>query len=140
MGLQNHYHGVGYCGCTPQLRTNADGSMIAKVPIYTENVFRGKTYKEIHWCVFFGSDAKRADELLMKGSQVHISGFIHYHKYTDKTGQAKSLTQIIVDEFLLTKAMFTKEVYKRIYGDNDNILSNNTGDNKDGRNIPLQQD
>lgn len=121
MALTNCVRLIGHCGTDPVVQRYGGQKTMLRLPIYTEHWSlpdesgHRQNFKELHWCVFFGANAERAGHLLMKGSQVHLSGAIHYHK-VEKQGRSEIRPQIIVEEFTLSsKAMMTKEVYELIF-------------------------
>ena len=122
MALCNEVRLIGYCGTFPKLKAYGDGRKLCRLPVYTEhwayhNNGEQQVFKELHWCIFFGRNAERAEQLLMKGSQIHIRGTIHYHK-REKVGRTEILPQILVDEFMIsTKATVTKELYDQIFNE-----------------------
>lgn len=121
MALTNSCRIIGYCANDPVLINSSSGKMMAKVAVYTEHWWinhqtnEQKTYKNYHWCIFFGNNAHRAKKLLMKGSQVHIEGTLNYlsQEYANRKFH---LPQIWVDQFMIsTKATMTKELYDQIF-------------------------
>jgi single-stranded DNA-binding protein len=127
MTLTNSCRIIGYCASDPISTQTRFGKPMAKVAVYTKDFI--KNNKRIilteakrkdchHWCIFFGKNAERAKRLLMKGSQIHVSGTL---RYVHKTHAGKNfyIAQIWVDEFMLSsKAIMTKELYDRIFNDN----------------------
>lgn len=117
MALTNEIKLVGFCGCDAKLKNSYNGTLICKLPVYTEHwVFNNgqqQKHKEMHWCVFLGKNAERAKRLIMKGSQIFLRGSMHYHKFI-KNGQDVVYPQVMVEEFVLPKAMVTKELYEQI--------------------------
>ncbi|MCW5590021.1 MAG: single-stranded DNA-binding protein [Legionellales bacterium] len=123
MALTNDVRLIGYCGTFPKVKTYKDGRKICRLPVYTEHWSyqtcdgQRQQIKELHWCVFFGRNAERAEQLLMKGSQIHIRGTIHYHKKA-VADRVEVMPQILVDEFMIsTKATVTKELYDYIFNE-----------------------
>lgn len=121
MALTNEIRLVGHCGAHPTTKVFGENRKILRLPIYTEHWsmvdVKGKRrkFKEIHWCVFFDGNAERASKLLMKGSQVHLCGTMHYHK-AEKNGRTEVRPQVIVEEFTISsKATMTKELYDHIF-------------------------
>ena len=121
MALTNSCRLIGYCANDPVLINSSSGKMMAKVAVYTEHWWinhqtnEQKTYKNYHWCIFFGNNAHRAKKLLMKGSQVHIEGTLNYlsQEYANRKFH---LPQLWVDQFMISsKATMTKELYDQIF-------------------------
>lgn len=132
MALTNQVRLIGYCGVDATVEW-VNGKAICRLPIYTthwrlsyDKEGRQKC-TERHTCVFFGVNAERAGEQLLKGGQVNISGTLHYHK--KKTPQGLFIyPQILVDEFMLTTtSIMTKQMYDEIFPDGkipDEIMNN----------------
>ncbi len=121
MPLTNSVRLIGFCGADTEIKTYGKNSKLLFLPVYTEHwgmpndQGKRKYFKELHQCVFFGSNAERANKLLMKGSQVHISGSLHYQKKETNT-DTEIKAQILVEEFMISsKATMTKEVYNHIF-------------------------
>lgn len=53
-------------------------------------------------CVAFGKNADFAEKYLKKGTQIGVSGKIQHSEYTDKNGQKRGSTEVVVGsvEFL----------------------------------------
>lgn len=107
MALNNSIRLIGHCGTHPSIKDYGNGKKVLRLPVYTEHWSlpneegKRQEFKEIHWCVFFGLNAERASRLLMKGSQVHISGSMHYHKVT-RNDRLETRPQVIVEEFTIS--------------------------------------
>jgi single-strand DNA-binding protein len=41
------------------------------------------------------------EKMLKKGSEIAVEGKLLYHNYEDKEGKKKSITEVVVDEFLI---------------------------------------
>jgi len=88
---------IGNLGKDPEIRNSADGKPIANFSVATSEKRKDKTYTEWHNCVCFGKLAEKARDYLHKGNRVFIVGQIRTNKWTDKDGQERKTTQIIVD-------------------------------------------
>ena len=120
MALTNDIRLIGHCGIAPKILNYGHTRKFCRLPIYTEHWVRHsdggyQRLKELHWCLFFGKLAERAEKILLKGAMVHIRGTLHYHKF-EKNGHKEIKPQILVDDFMIsTQPLMTKEVYRLIY-------------------------
>ncbi len=94
---------VGNLGGDPEFRTTQSGMGVARVSLATTSVRKdrdGNSQERTEWhrLVFFGRLAEIAQEYLRKGSQVYVDGEIRYDKYTDKDGNDRYTTDIVVNE------------------------------------------
>ena len=101
MGL-NKVMLIGNLGANPEIRHSSDGSAIANLSVGVSERWRDKSTGEqkqkTEWAnvVLFGKLAEVAGEYLLKGSQVYIEGQLRTRKWTDKAGQEKYTTEIVV--------------------------------------------
>lgn len=123
MGLNNNIRLVGFCADAPIFTATASGKERAHVWVYTEEFFlnegsgKYQPRKDRHYCVFWGRNAVRANEQLMKGTQIHLSG-IQTHYEVENNGKKARLPQIWVEQFKqATKALMTKQLYDQIFSD-----------------------
>jgi single-strand DNA-binding protein len=123
MALRNSIRLIGHCGSDPILKRYGENKHMLIVPVYTEHWFSmiqedsAKKHTEIHRCVFFGANAERANTLLMKGTEVHILGVMHYRKVKSED-RVVIYPQVIVEDFTLaSRAIMTKELYEHIFKD-----------------------
>jgi single-strand DNA-binding protein len=94
---------VGNLGGDPEFRTTQSGMGVARVNLATTSSRKdrdGNSQERTEWhrLVFFGRLAEIAQEYLRKGSQVYVEGEIRYDKYTDKDGNDRYTTDIVVNE------------------------------------------
>ena len=113
--------GTAYCAADPVIKKLSNHKFKAEIPVYIKDIWTdqhtGET-KEIndHFrCVFWGDNARRAEQLLMKGSQIIITSAklrTIKHPNNDKY----SFTQIWVDRWEVpAKVLMTKSLYQKIY-------------------------
>ena len=94
---------VGNLGRDPETRYSPDGSAITNVSIATTDTWKDKATgekkenTEWHRLVFFNRLAEIAGEYLKKGSQIYVEGKLKTRKWTDKEGQEKYTTEVVVD-------------------------------------------
>jgi single-strand DNA-binding protein len=95
---------VGNLGADPDIRTmQASGGKVCNLSIATSESWKDKTsgeWKEkTEWhrvVVFNEALIGRAERGLKKGSKVYIEGQLETRKYTDKNGQEKYTTEVVI--------------------------------------------
>ena len=97
---------VGNLGKDPEIRRTQDGRPIANLSIATSETWRDKgtgerkEKTEWHRVVIFNPNlADVAEKYLRKGSKVYIEGQLTTRKWTDKDGQEKYSTEIVLNRF-----------------------------------------
>ena len=93
---------VGNLGRDPEVRYMSSGDAVANITIATTESWKDKAgakqeKTEWHRCVAYGKTAELMGEYLKKGSPVYIQGRIQTKKWTDKEGQERYTTEIVVD-------------------------------------------
>lgn len=103
---------VGNLGADPEVRVTQDGRKIANLRIATSESWRDKTTGErkerTEWhrvVIFTDGLSKVAEQYLKKGSKVYLEGQIQTRKWTDKDGQEKYSTEIVLQGFNSTLVM-----------------------------------
>ncbi|TXH13238.1 MAG: single-stranded DNA-binding protein [Hyphomicrobiaceae bacterium] len=93
---------VGNLGKDPEVRYTADNKCICNFSVATTSRWKDKSGEhkeetEWHRISAFGRLAEVCGEYLKKGSSVYLEGRISTRKYTDKDGQERYITEIILD-------------------------------------------
>ncbi|MEQ1790385.1 MAG: single-stranded DNA-binding protein [Rickettsiales bacterium] len=103
---------IGNLGKDPEIRSTQDGREIANLTIATseswkdKNTGERKDKTEWHRVVIFGEGLVRvAKSYLKKGAKVYIEGQLQTRKWTDKDGQEKYSTEIVLQGFNSTLTM-----------------------------------
>ena len=104
MSIRNNVSLIGNVGQTPTVTTFENGTILTEFSLATNDNFRDskgerRTRTEWHRIKAFGKPAEVLGQWLNKGSQVALEGRLHYNKWTDKHGQNRVTTEIIVDDF-----------------------------------------
>lgn len=92
---------VGTLGADPEVRSTGNGNQVANLRVATEDSWKNKDTgnydkkTEWHKITAWGPFAKQAEKL-HKGDKVTIEGKIETRKYTDKDGNEKYTTEIVV--------------------------------------------
>jgi single-strand DNA-binding protein len=104
--LKNKVQLIGNLGNPPEVRNTESGKKLVRFSIATNESYhnaKGEKVTETQWhnLIAWGKVADIAEKYLAKGSEVVIEGKLLHHKYTDKEGNKKYVTEIQVNELLL---------------------------------------
>jgi single-strand DNA-binding protein len=102
--LVNSVRLLGNLGRDPFVKTFEDGGKIANCSLATPHIGRDKEGNRVedtdwHNLVIRGKLAEIAEKYLSKGSQLAIEGTLRSRKYTDASGEEKSVTEVLVNDF-----------------------------------------
>ena len=97
---------VGNLGRDPEVRRTTSGDPIVNFTVATSENWRDKTSgerkerTEWHRVVIFNENlAKVAEQYLHKGSKVYLEGQLQTRKWTDKEGNEKYTTEVVLSRF-----------------------------------------
>jgi single-strand DNA-binding protein len=97
---------VGNLGRDPEVRRMSSGDPVVNLSIATSENWRDKASgerkerTEWHRVVIFNDNlAKVAEQYLRKGSKVYLEGQLQTRKWTDKDGQEKYTTEVVLQRF-----------------------------------------
>ena len=97
---------VGNLGRDPEVRRMTSGEPIVNLSLATSESWRDKNSgerkekTEWHRVVIFNENlAKVAEQYLRKGSKVYVEGQLVTRKWTDKDGQEKYSTEVVLNRF-----------------------------------------
>jgi len=97
---------VGNLGRDPEVRRTSSGDPVVNFTLATSETWRDKASgerkerTEWHRIVIFNENiAKVAEQYLHKGSEVYIEGQLSTRKWTDKDGNEKYTTEIVLNRF-----------------------------------------
>ena len=96
---------IGNLGRDPEVRTMQNGGKVANLNIATSDSWKDKATgerkekTEWHRVVIFGQLADIAERYLKKGSKVYVCGQLQTRKWTDKDGQEKYTTEVVLQGF-----------------------------------------
>jgi single-strand DNA-binding protein len=97
---------VGNLGKDPEIRNTSSGEKIANFNVATSESWKDKSSGErkekTEWhrvCIFNDKLAEVAEKYLKKGSKVYVEGQLQTRKWTDKDGQEKFVTEIVLSRF-----------------------------------------
>ena len=97
---------VGNLGKDPEIRRTQDGRPIANLSVATSETWRDratgerKEKTEWHRVVIFNERlGDVAERYLKKGSKVYVEGQLQTRKWTDKEGQERYTTEVVIGRF-----------------------------------------
>ena len=95
---------IGRLGRDPEIRYTNDNKAIANLTLATTESWNSKDggrqdKTEWHRVVVFGKLAEVVEKYLKKGSKVYFEGKLQTRQWTDKEGQERYTTEIVVDGF-----------------------------------------
>jgi single-strand DNA-binding protein len=97
---------VGNLGKDPETRRLQSGDPVVNLSIATSESWRDKSSgerkekTEWHRVVIFNKNlAEVAEKYLRKGSKVYVEGSLQTRKWTDKDGQEKYTTEVVLQNF-----------------------------------------
>ena len=103
---------VGNLGRDPEMRRMPSGDAMVTFSVATSESWRDKTSgerkerTEWHRVVIFNKNlADVAEKYLKKGSKVYVEGQLQTRKWTDKDGQEKYSTEVVLQNFNGTLVM-----------------------------------
>lgn len=97
---------LGNVGQEPRISTFADGGTVANFSVaYTEKGYTTKSGQSVpEWTEWFnivakGSHANTVAQYVHKGDKIYIEGKTKTRQYTAQDGTARSITEVVVDNF-----------------------------------------
>lgn len=106
MNLRNNVRLIGHLGQNPDVKELNGGKKLAKFSLATSESYRddkGDRISETQWhnLIAWGKTAEIASKFLSKGREVAIEGKLSSRSYTDKEGNKRYTTEVVVNEILL---------------------------------------
>lgn len=105
---------VGNLGKDPEVRTTQDGREIANLTLATSETWKDKSSgerkekTEWHRVVIFSEGLVGiAKNYLKKGAKVYLEGVLQTRKWTDKDGQEKYSTEVVLQGYGATLTMLS---------------------------------
>ena len=87
----------GRLGSDPQIRTTSKGTTVATFRMASEMEYGGKKSTQWHTVVAWGKIAEAVGNLVRKGNEVLVQGWIGTRKYTAKDGSDRYITEVTAD-------------------------------------------
>ena len=90
----------------PELKYTPSGTAVCTIGVatnrsWTTNDGQQKDEVQYHRIVAWQKLAELCGKLLAKGRKVYLEGRLTYRSYTDKTGVQRSITEIVMDDFIV---------------------------------------
>jgi len=103
--LRNSVRLVGNLGMDPEIRALDNNRKMARLSIAVNESYKNDKGEKItdtqwHSLVMWGPQAKLAEDYLKKGDEVAVEGRLSSRSYTDKDGNKRYVTEVVVNEFL----------------------------------------
>ncbi|GMQ30576.1 single-stranded DNA-binding protein [Algoriphagus confluentis] len=104
--LRNKVQLIGRLGDKVEIKTLESGKIVGRVSIATQEVYRnaqGEKITDTTWTnlVVWGKQAETLEKYTDKGSEVAIEGKLSNRSYTDKNGDKKYISEVVISDFLL---------------------------------------
>ncbi len=97
---------VGNLGRDPEIRSTQDGTKVANLSLATSETWRdrnsGERRERTEWhrvVIFNDKLCEVAEKYLRKGSKIYIEGQLQTRKWTDKEGQERYTTEVVLQRF-----------------------------------------
>lgn len=87
----------GRLGSDPQIRTTSKGTTVATFRMASERGYGGKKSTQWHTVVAWGKIAEAVGNLVRKGDEVLVQGWIGTRKYTAKDGSDRYITEVTAE-------------------------------------------
>lgn len=87
----------GRLGSDPQIRTTSKGTTVASFRMASERDYGGKKSTQWHTVVAWGKVAEAVGNLVRKGDEVLVQGWIGTRKYTAKDGSDRYITELTAE-------------------------------------------
>ena len=105
--LRNSVRLVGHLGANPDVRETTNGKKMARFSLATNETYKkatGEQVTETYWhnLIAWGKTAEIAEKYLNKGQEISVEGKLTSRSYEDKEGIKKYITEIVVNELLMT--------------------------------------
>jgi len=97
---------VGNLGRDPEIRSTQDGTKVANLSLATSETWRdrnsGERRERTEWhrvVIFNDKLSEVAEKYLRKGSKIYVEGQLQTRKWTDKEGQDRYSTEVVLQRF-----------------------------------------
>ncbi|TDH64242.1 single-stranded DNA-binding protein [Dankookia rubra] len=97
---------VGNLGRDPEARNMQSGSKVVSFSVATSETWNdrasGERKEKTQWhrvAIFNEKLGEIAEKYLKKGSKVYLEGALESRKYTDKDGQEREITEVVISRF-----------------------------------------
>jgi len=106
--LQNKVQLIGNLGINPEVKTFDNGKKVARFSLATNETYKnekGEKVKETQWhtIIAWNKLAELVETYLTKGNEIAVEGKLVNRSWTDKNGNKKYITEVVMNEMLLLK-------------------------------------
>jgi len=104
--LRNSVRLIGHLGRDPEIKDLEEGKKLTRINLATTEVYKNKEGEKVqntqwHQLIGWGKTAELMSTLLKKGKQVAVDGKLVYRTYEDKNGVKRTISEVVVSEFVL---------------------------------------
>jgi len=104
--LRNSVRLIGNLGMDPEVKEVGKSGKLAKFSLATNETYRndkGEKVTETQWhqVIAWGRQAEIIEQYLKKGNEIAIEGKLTTRNYTDKEGNKRYVTEIVVQDLLM---------------------------------------
>lgn len=122
--LRNKVQLIGRLGDKIEVKTLESGRKLGKINLATNETYRnqqGEKVTETTWhnLVIWGKQVEILEKYTDKGSELAVEGKISNRDYTDKDGNKRYITEIVVHDFLLLGSPKGNEKSTAVQGEDD---------------------
>lgn len=101
--ISNSVRLIGRLGAEPEIRTFGQDKKMARFSIATNETYRDAQGNKItntcwHNIVAWNGQAAIAEQYLHKGQEIAVEGKLNNRSYTDKDGNKKYVSEIVINE------------------------------------------
>jgi single-strand DNA-binding protein len=107
MKTVNRVQLLGLVGNSPKIYAMANGTLVARFSIATENVYKDKSKNTIkkstewHSIVMLGNLAEITEQFLQKGTRIYVDGRLKTRKYENDEKHLCQVTEIIAEDLII---------------------------------------
>ena len=104
--LRNSVRLIGRLGRDPETKDLEEDKKLTRINLATTEVYKNKNGEKVentqwHQLIGWGKTAELMSTLLKKGKQIAVDGKLVYRTYEDKNGVKRTITEVVVSEFVL---------------------------------------
>ena len=104
--LRNRVQLIGHVGNEPEIKNFDGGKKLANLTLATNESYKndkGEKVEETQWhnIIAWGKQAEIIEKYVKKGNEIAIEGKLSTRSYTDKDGNKRYTTEIVVSDLLM---------------------------------------
>jgi len=137
---------IGNCGRDPEVRRTANGDPIVSFSIATSESWRdkatGEKKEKTEWhniTIFNEALGKVAEQYVKKGTKLYIEGQLATREYTDKDGNQRKATDVVLNRFRGELTLLDSRSGGREGGEERSFAGGGGGERQSfGRSAPME--